>query len=162
MVSRRRQAKKAHKCSDLELAKGLEPPTCRLQGHRRPATEIKGDGLAQLRTVDRQGSNDSGKDGTLVEQSKPGGALHPNPATARARSRVAVTQRLRCWRSTGQAVRWVWPRAWYRSAVPSSPRSTQALAARARSVRLDEGNHRAHGGDAARPSARRSRLSPGS
>src|SRR6266568_9466285 len=74
----------------VEPEGGFEPPTCRLRGHRSPTTEIKGDGLAQLRTVDRQGSNDSGKDGTLVEQSKPGGALHPNPATARARSRVAV------------------------------------------------------------------------
>jgi hypothetical protein len=43
---------------------GFEPPTCRLRGHRSPATQIKPDRGAQLRRADRQGRNDYVEDGT--------------------------------------------------------------------------------------------------
>jgi hypothetical protein len=48
----------------VEPEGGFEPPTCRLRGHRSPATQIKPDRGAQLRRADRQGRNDYVEDGT--------------------------------------------------------------------------------------------------
>ena len=54
---------------------GFEPPTCRLRGRSRLVTVSRADRVEQLRRADRQGRNDSVKDGTLAEtlaeQSKP-------------------------------------------------------------------------------------------
>jgi hypothetical protein len=58
----------------MEPEGGFEPPTCRLRGHRRPATMPKAGKVAQLRKADCQGRNGSVKRGalagTLAEQSK--------------------------------------------------------------------------------------------
>jgi hypothetical protein len=66
-------------CFELELAGGLEPPTCRLQGHRSPTTLRKAGRIAQLRKADRQRGNGSVKGGTLAEtlaeQSKLNGSI---------------------------------------------------------------------------------------
>jgi hypothetical protein len=63
----------------VEPEEGFEPPTCRLRGHRSPATMRKAGRVAQLRRADRQGRNDSVKGGTLAEtlaqQSRHSGTL---------------------------------------------------------------------------------------
>jgi hypothetical protein len=63
----------------VEPEGGFEPPTCRLRGHRKPATMGKAGKVAQLRRADWQGRNGCVKGGTLAEtlaeQSRPSGAL---------------------------------------------------------------------------------------
>ena len=46
---------------------GFQPTTCRLRGHRSPATMVAPGKVAQLRKAERQGRNDSVKDETLAE-----------------------------------------------------------------------------------------------
>jgi hypothetical protein len=66
-VSRRAAPEDRKRASDLEPEGGFEPPTCRLRGHRNPATVSKGGRVAQLTKLNRQGRNDSLKDETLAE-----------------------------------------------------------------------------------------------
>jgi hypothetical protein len=79
-VSRRAATEERKSASDLEPEGGFEPPTCRLRGHRSPATMIKADRAAQLRKAERQGRNGSVKGGTLAEtlaqQSRLSGTPH--------------------------------------------------------------------------------------
>src|SRR6266508_226120 len=51
----------------VEPEGGLEPPTCRLRGGSRPATQIKADRVEQLRRAGRQGRNGSVNGGRLAE-----------------------------------------------------------------------------------------------
>jgi hypothetical protein len=59
--------KAREKYSDLEPEGGFEPPTCRLRGHRNPATMVKAGRPAQLTKANRKGRSDSLKDETLAE-----------------------------------------------------------------------------------------------
>ena len=51
----------------VEPEGGFEPPTCRLRGHRSPATMVEPGKVAQLRAADRQSRNHLINGGTLAE-----------------------------------------------------------------------------------------------
>src|SRR6266511_3485339 len=67
LTSPNRSLDQGRSMSAVELAKGLEPPTCRLQGRSSPTSMSRAGRIAQLRKADRQGRDGSGKGGTLAE-----------------------------------------------------------------------------------------------